>query len=101
VVATEVGAMNSVICEGKTGSVVADFSPPAFAKAIHDFLSKPRHAMESMESIRNSARLFNWSHVAKAMIEEYESMLADFNFSNMKVLDALPQAAQSGRTTIL
>jgi hypothetical protein len=35
------------------------------------------------------------------MIEEYESMLADFNFSNMKVLDALPQAAQSGRTTIL
>ena len=45
VVATKVGAMNDIIQEGKTGSVVADFSPTAFAKAIHDFLSKPRHAM--------------------------------------------------------
>jgi len=100
VVATEVGAMNSVICEGKTGSVVADSRPQAFARAIHDFFSKPRHAMESADSIRNSVRPFNWSHVAKAMIEKYESMLADFNFSKMKVLGARAQAAQSGRTTI-
>jgi D-inositol-3-phosphate glycosyltransferase len=83
VVATDVGAMDSVICEGKTGSVVADSRPAAFAKAIHDFLSRPRHAMESVDSIRNSVRQFNWSHVAKAMIEEYESMLADFDFSTM------------------
>ncbi len=101
VVATEVGAMNSVICEGKTGSVVADSRPQAFARAIHDFFSKPRHAMESADSIRNSVRQFNWSHVAKAMIEKYESMLADFNFSKMKVLGARAQAAQSGRTAIL
>ncbi len=83
VVATEVGAMNSVICEGKTGSIVVDSRPLAFARAIHDFVSKPRHAMESVDSIRNSARQFNWSHIAKAMIEEYESMLAGFNFLTM------------------
>jgi hypothetical protein len=35
------------------------------------------------------------------MIEKYESMLADFNFSKMKVLGARTQAAQSGRTAIL
>jgi ribosomal protein S17E len=57
--------------------------------------------MESADSIRNSVRQFNWSHVAKAMIEKYESMLADFNFSKMKVLGARAQAAQSGRTAIL
>jgi D-inositol-3-phosphate glycosyltransferase len=83
VVATEVGAMNSVICEGKTGSVVADSRPLAFARAIHDFVSKPHHAMGSVDYIRHSARQFNWSHIAKAMIEEYESMLAGFNFLSM------------------
>ena len=83
VIATEVGAMDSVICEGKTGSVVADSRPPAFARGIRDFISNPLSETESVDSIRNSVRRFNWSNIAKAMIEEYESMLADFNFSNM------------------
>ena len=77
VVATEVGAMDSVICEGKTGCVVADSRPPAFARAISDFVSKPLSEMESVDSIRTSVRQFNWSNVAKAMIEEYESMLRE------------------------
>jgi D-inositol-3-phosphate glycosyltransferase len=77
VVATEVGAMDSVICEGKTGCVVADSRPPAFARAIRDFVSKPLSQKESVDSIRASVRRFNWSNVAKAMIEEYESMLRE------------------------
>lgn len=83
VVATEVGAMDSVISEGRTGCVVADSRPPALARAIREFISKPRHEMESVTSIRNSVRQFNWSDVAGAMIEEYESMLDEFNFLNM------------------
>jgi len=83
VVATEVGAMDSVICEGKTGCVVADSRPPAFAGAIRDFVSKPLGEMESVDSIRASIRQFNWPNVADAMIAEYERMLGDYNFSNM------------------
>ena len=83
VVATKVGAMDSVICEGKTGCVVVDSRPSALAEAIRDFVSKPRHEMESVDAIRNSIRQFNWSNVAKAMIEEYESLLDEFTFSNM------------------
>jgi D-inositol-3-phosphate glycosyltransferase len=83
VVATEVGAMDSVICQGKTGCVVVDSRPSALARAIHDFVAKPQHEMESADSIRNSIRHFNWSNVAKAMIEEYEILLDEFNFSSM------------------
>lgn len=90
VVATNVGAMNSIIHEGKTGSVVADSSPAAFAGAIHNFFLKPPHEIESKDFIRHSVRQFNWPHVAKTMIEEYERMLADFNFSTMPKTAFLP-----------
>ena len=83
VVATEVGAMDSVICEGKTGCVVVDSRPAALARAIRDFVSRPHHEIESADSIRNSIRHFHWSNIAKTMIEEYESLLDEFNFSNM------------------
>jgi D-inositol-3-phosphate glycosyltransferase len=83
VVATEVGAMDSVICDGKTGCVVVYSRPAALARAIHDFVSRPLHEIESANSIRKSIRHFNWSNIAKTMIEEYESLLDEFNFSNM------------------
>ena len=75
--------MNSVIREGKTGCVVVDPGPPAFARAICDFVSKPHDEKESVDSIRASVRRFNWPNVAGAMIKEYESMIDEFNFSNM------------------
>jgi len=83
VVATDVGAMDRVICEGKTGCVVADSRPGALARAIRNVISMPRHEMGSVASIRNSVRHFNWSTVAGAMVEEYGSMLDEFNFLNM------------------
>ena len=84
VVATEVGAMESVICEGKSGRVVADSRPSSFAEAIRNFVSKPLSEMESAASIRASIRQFNWSDIADTMIAEYESMLAEYNFLNMQ-----------------
>lgn len=80
VVATEVGAMDSIICEGKTGCIVTDVTPMAIAKAVGDFISKPLWEMESVSDIRDSVRKFQWSHVADAIIEEYWSVLGDFNF---------------------
>ncbi len=79
VVATDVGAMDRIICEGKTGSILADATPSAIAKAIGDFISKPHSEIESVAAIRESVREFAWSCVADAMIEEYWSVLSHYD----------------------
>ena len=84
VVATDVGAIDSIISQGKTGCVVADSKPSAFAKAIREFVSKPPGKIESVDFTRNSVRQFNWPEIADAMIAEYQSMCADFKFLNMQ-----------------
>ena len=84
VVATEVGAMDSVISQGKTGCVVVDSRPAAFARAIREFVSKPPDEVESVDSIRASVRSFNWSDIADKMIAEYESVLAEHKCSRMQ-----------------
>lgn len=84
VVAAEVGAMDSVISQGKTGCVVVDSRPSVFARAIRDFVSKPPGEIESVDSIRASVRQFNWSDVADTMIAEYGSLLAEHKFSSMQ-----------------
>ena len=83
VVATEVGAMHSVISQGKTGCVVVDSKPSAFASAIREFVSKSPGKIESVDSIRDSVRQFNWSDIADAIITEYENLLTDYNFLNV------------------
>lgn len=84
VIATEVGAMDSIICEGQTGFIVADPKPPALAKAIGNFISKQHANMESVHTIRESVRKFSWSYVADAMIDEYWSMLNYYDVSNLR-----------------
>jgi D-inositol-3-phosphate glycosyltransferase len=84
VIATEVGAMGSIICEGKTGRVVTDPKPAALANAIGDVISKPHAGMEPAAAIRESVRKFSWSHIADAMIEEYRSLLGHCDFSDMQ-----------------
>jgi D-inositol-3-phosphate glycosyltransferase len=88
VVATEVGAMGSVICEGKNGCVVADSRPSSFAGAIRNFVFKPPSEIESVASIRASISQFNWSDVADTMIAEYENMLAEYNRLNMQKISS-------------
>ena len=83
-VATDVGAMDSIISQGKTGCVVLDSKPSAFARAVREFVSKPPGKIEFVDSIRDSVRQFNWPEIADAMIAEYQSMLAEYKFLNMQ-----------------
>jgi D-inositol-3-phosphate glycosyltransferase len=83
VVATQVGAMARIICEGRTGCVVVDSGSQAFAGAIRNFVARPRGEVENVESIRASIRQYDWPHIADAMIAEYESVLGDYKFSDM------------------
>ena len=73
VVATKVGAMESILSEGETGQVVNNGSSRSLADGIETFLSRT-HA-PSADAIRATVRRFSWANVAAAMIDEYAAVL--------------------------
>jgi len=73
VVATKVGAMESILREGETGHVVNHGSPRSIADGIETFISRPHPS--SADEVRASVFKFSWANVAAAMIDEYATVL--------------------------
>ena len=73
VVATRVGAMESILKRGETGHVVSNGSSRSLADGIETFISRP-HA-PSADEVRASVFRFSWANVASAMIDEYATVL--------------------------
>ena len=73
VVATDVGAMPSILRDGVNGCVVPQGSPRALAQGIDRVLGSAR--LFSGEIIRGSVLRFAWKHVAAAMIAQYDILL--------------------------
>ncbi|HVO84967.1 MAG TPA: glycosyltransferase [Syntrophobacteria bacterium] len=73
VVATDVGAMPSILREGVNGWVVSEGSPLALAQGIDRVLGSAR--LFSGEIVRGSVLRFAWKHVAAAVIDEYNILL--------------------------
>ncbi len=78
VVATRVGAIETVVDEDRTGYVVKGDSPADLANGISALLSRPDARMESADSIRASVSKFSWTNVADAMVQEYAATLEDY-----------------------
>ena len=78
VVATKVGAMESILKEGTTGQVVSNGSPRLLAKGIEKFISGSNGL--SAHEVRASVLRFSWANVASAMIEQYAAVLREWNF---------------------
>ncbi len=76
VVATDVGALKSIIRQGKTGYVVIDNTPHRLADKIALLLSRP--SPESALSIRASVGRFSWSNIAEAITREFRLVLANY-----------------------
>jgi len=75
VVASDVGAMRSIIIENETGCVVSPADPPGLADTIDAYFKKLRFRFGSPEMIRDSVAKFAWPNIADAMTEEYVSVL--------------------------
>jgi D-inositol-3-phosphate glycosyltransferase len=73
VVATKVGAMESILREGETGHVVNNGSSRLLAEGIETFISRTH--VPSADAIRATVLRFNWANVASAMIDEYAAVL--------------------------
>jgi len=73
VVATKVGAMESILREGETGHVVSNGSSRLLAEGIETFISRTH--VPSADAIRATVLRFSWANVASAMIDEYAAVL--------------------------
>jgi D-inositol-3-phosphate glycosyltransferase len=71
VIATRVGAMDTLIQDGKTGLLVESPSPRSFASAIEGFIVASSTGGLSQEEIRATVLAYSWSNVASAVITEY------------------------------
>ena len=71
VIATPVGAMESIIRTSETGEVLLDSSPRSLARAIEAFIAKQHAKTISPQTVRASVRKFGWSHMASAIMDEY------------------------------
>ncbi|MGE5238309.1 MAG: glycosyltransferase [Chloroflexota bacterium] len=77
VVATQVGAMNSLIRDGYSGEVVDRPTPRALACAIEKLIDG-RVSTASRGEIRASISGYAWSHIAGAVRAEYEVAMGIF-----------------------
>ncbi len=75
VVATPVGAMETILREGETGRVVANGAPQLLAAGIEKFLANGVAGEPSVAAIRESVLRFGWDHVATAIIDQYATLL--------------------------
>ena len=73
VVATKVGAMESILREGETGYLVSNGSPRLLAKGVERFISDSNGL--SPHEVRASVTRYAWSNVSSAMIDEYGAVL--------------------------
>lgn len=74
VIATRVGAMDTLIQNGKTGFLVNNPSPLSLASAIERFIFTSSGRI-SREEIRTSVLGYGWPKVASAVAQEYRSVL--------------------------
>ena len=75
VVATPVGAMERLIQDGRTGRLLDDDRPESIAQAIDDILALVDQGTMSVQAIRSTVRQYDWSAVASAVLEEYQTVI--------------------------
>jgi len=78
VVSTPVGAIDSLIRKAQAGCIVPDPSPQSLAEGIQSIISD--HTIPAAKVIRKSILEYSWSHVASAIVAEYESVIGQYFF---------------------
>ncbi|MGD8666062.1 MAG: glycosyltransferase [Desulfobacterales bacterium] len=71
VVSTPVGAMSSILQNGKAGTLVANAGPGPLAEGIAAIFARQQAGEFSAEKVRASVCQFGWKNVASDIIDEY------------------------------
>jgi D-inositol-3-phosphate glycosyltransferase len=88
VVATEVGAMRSILQEGQTGRIVTRANPRSLAQAIETFITGSGVKKLSADMVRASVLKFGWSNVAAAVIDEYDMLFQQMHYEALNSASA-------------
>jgi len=88
VVATKVGAMESILKEGTTGQVVSNGSPRLLAESIEKFISGSNGL--SAHEVRASVLRYSWANVASAMLDQYAAVLKEWDFHSFCCCGKVP-----------
>lgn len=75
VIAGHVGAMDTVIRDGKTGLLADIRNPRSLAAAIEKFITALPNTSTSREEIRASVLGYGWGDIASAVLQEYASVV--------------------------
>ncbi len=71
VVAAPVGGLRSVVVHGRTGFLVDDATPEAFAARVAALIDNPLLAVEMAMDAAERARLFSWTAMARSLRATY------------------------------
>ena len=71
VVAAPVGGLRSVVDHGRTGFLVDDATPEAFAAQVAALIDNPLLAAETAMNATERARLFSWTAMARSLQATY------------------------------
>ena len=75
VVASRVGAMDSLVQRGKTGAIVDFPGPQRIAHAIDEVIMMLARGLISQESVRGSVMGHGWQKIASAILSEYLAVI--------------------------
>ena len=75
VIAARVGAMDTLIKDGKTGLLTDSLSPRSLASAIERLMALSSDGGLSVNEIRASVLRYGWSNIASAVAREYAAAL--------------------------
>jgi D-inositol-3-phosphate glycosyltransferase len=75
VIATRVGAMDTLIQDGRTGFLLDTPSPYSLALTIKKCIMDSSNGSLSREDIRNHVLSYGWSNIASNVVEEYSTAL--------------------------
>jgi D-inositol-3-phosphate glycosyltransferase len=75
VIATPVGAMETLIREGETGLLLDNPSPRSLASAIERFMLNPPKVATCRDRIRASVLNYDWQKIASSVMQEYRTAL--------------------------
>jgi D-inositol-3-phosphate glycosyltransferase len=83
VIATPVGAMDSLLRQNNAGRLVNDDSPQSLAAAIESIIADL--TKYAADRIRESVLAYSWSNVASAILKEYISVAQQQNASDESI----------------
>jgi starch synthase len=77
VIASDVGGLNEMVVQGKTGLLIPPNDVPALARAIHDLASDaPRLAEMGRNASTLSRKRWSWARIAQQHVAMYSDVLA-------------------------